>query len=334
MGSVAVLVASGVYLSWQYIRDMGGLVGTAYGTMLITKVTLMLGVLLLGGMNYLTIRHWKVTDHRREMLRRVPVFAEVEAGIGVIILMAAAALTDQPPAVDVVVGRASTSEVVRVFAPKMPRLTPAPLARMLPNASSSLDPYGLATGLQKTQSNFNHNISGIFVIIIALVAFIDRFTRTRWTRHWPLLFLSFAVFLLVFSEPTAWPLGHEGFWRTLVAPDVLMHRLATLLVVALAIFEWRVRAGGLAATRWRYVFPVLCAVGGVLLLTHSHSLFAIKSAFLIEDSHNAIGTLAVLMGAGRWLELRMQGREGRVAGLVWPVCFLLVGLVLLFYRET
>lgn len=332
--SVVFLIIAGVYLYWQYIYSVSGLIGTAYGTMLITKVALMAVVLLLGGINNLTIRHWKVTGDGEGLLRRLPVFAEIEAGIGAIILMVAAALTDQPPSVDVLDGRASPMEVLRVFAPKIPQLTPAPFAKMLAHASSSLDPYSLPTALQKIQSNFNHNISGIFVIIVALGAFIYRFTGARWARHWPLLFLPFALFLLIFGEPNGWPLGNEGFWNTLAAPEVLVHRLSTLFVVGLAIFEWRVRAGGLAATRWRYVFPLLCVIGGVLLLTHSHSLFAIKSAFLIEGSHNAIGVLAVLMGAGRWLELRMSGQESRIAGIIWPICFMLIGFVLLFYRET
>jgi putative copper resistance protein D len=82
------------------------------------------------------------------------------------------------------------------------------------------------------------------------------------------------------------------------------------------------------------VFPLLCGIGGALLLTHTHSIFAIKRTFLIEASHNAIGIFAVLLGASGWLELRLPGREGRVAGLIWPIFLTLVGVVLLFYQET
>jgi putative copper resistance protein D len=188
--------------------------------------------------------------------------------------------------------------------------------------------------LEKIQSNFNHNISGLFVIVLGLGAFLDRATGARWARHWPLLFLPFALFLILFVEPNGWPLGNEGFWATLAAPEVLQHRLATLLVAALGLFQWQVRAGALAATRWRYAFPLLCCCGGALLLTHSHSVFAVKWVFLIEVSHNVIGILAVLIGAGGWLELRLPEREGRLAGLLWPLCFILVGVVLLFYREA
>jgi copper resistance protein D len=155
----------------------------------------------------------------------------------------------------------------------------------------------------------------------------------RVARHWPLLFLTLAAFLFLFAEPTVWPLGPESFWTTLIAPGVLQHRLATVLVVALAFSEWRVRVGGLAMTRWRFAFPLLCAAGGALLLTHSHSVFATRSEFLIEVSHAVLGLLALFVGVGRWLELRLPAPSNRAAGLLSAVCLIGVGLVLLFYRE-
>ncbi len=333
LGSVVVLVAAGFYLSWEYIRGFNGLVGTAYGTMLLTKIALMFGLLLLGGINNLTIRGWKMTGSNSELLRRVPVFAEVEAGIGVIVLMAAAALTAQPPAIDTVTQQATPAQVLHVFAAKMPQLVPPPRAEMLAEATSSTDPFALPNRISELQSDFNHNISGIFVILIGLGAFTSAVTRWRWARHWPLIFIPFALFLVAAGEPNGWPLGPEPFWGTLIAPEVLQHRLATLLVVVLGLVEWRVTAGGLASTRWSYVFPILLLAGGGLLLTHSHSVFSITWAFLIEVSHNAIGVLAVFAGAGAWIQLKLPDREGRIAGIIWPVCLTLIGIVLLFYRE-
>lgn len=331
--SVVVLVAAGIYLSWEYIGGGYGLVGTAYGTMLITKIVLMCVLLLLGGINNLTIRQWKLTGDGTDLVRRVPYFAEVEAGIGLIILMLAAALTSQPPAIDVLNERATPAEVLHVLAPKVPRLAPPPHAQMLATANSSTDLYALPGTISKLQSDFNHNWAGICVILVGLGAFLNRLTRWRWTRHWPLLFLPLALFLLVIGEPNGWPLGPEPFWKTLIAPEVMQHRMATLLVVVLGLVEWRAEALPQSSMRWRYLLPLLFAVGGALLLTHSHSVFAIKWAFLVEVSHNAIAIFAVLAGAGAWLDLRMSGREGRIGGILWPVCVTLVGFVLLFYRE-
>lgn len=332
--SVVVLVAAGFYLSWEYIRGINGLVGTSYGTMLLTKIALMFALLFLGGINNLTIRNWKLTGNSSQLLRRVPVFAEVEAGIGLIVLMAAAALTAQPPAIDTINQQATPAEVLYTLAPKMPQLTPPPRAEMLATASSSTDPFALPNKIAEVQSDFNHNISGIFVILIGLGAFLSAVTHARWARNWPLLFIPFALFLLIIGEPNGWPLGPEPFWKTLIAPEVLQHRLATLLVVVLGLVEWGVTTGMLAATRWKYLFPILLLAGGGLLLTHSHSVFAIKWAFLIEVSHNAIGVCAVFAGAAAWIQLKLPGREGRIAGILWPIFLTLVGVVLLFYKEV
>jgi putative copper resistance protein D len=332
--SVIFLTSFGLYLAFQFISDFRGLVGTAYGTMLLTKIFLMSFALFLGGLNFFTIRKWKLTGDPDELLLRTPQIIETEAGIGLIIFLAAAAFTAQPPAIDVLAQRASPREVLYVFAPKFPQLTPVSFASLNENVKSEIDPYAVATPLDKIQSNFNHNISGIFVVLIGLGALFHQLSFPKLARHWPIIFIPFWLFLTIFAQPTGWPLGNRGFIESLFAADVLQHRLGTFLVAILGIFEWRVQNGTLNSTQWRYLFPVLCFLGGALLLSHSHSLFPDKTAYLIEVSHNAIGILAVLVGAGRWLELRAPGQTGRTAGVVWPISFTLVGLVLLFYQEV
>ena len=98
--------------------------------------------------------------------------------------------------------------------------------------------------------------------------------------------------------------------------------------------EGGVGVGRLTAPRWRFVFPLLCAVGGAILLTHSHAMFNLKSEFLAEVSHAPMGVLAVFLGWGRWLELRLPEPEKRIPGWLWAVSLALIGLILLFYRET
>jgi len=81
-------------------------------------------ILRLGAANLFAIRRWIRENDRSGIDLLTPAFAEVEAGAGMIIILAAAALTSQPPAVDVQAGRASFLEVLNTFAPQMPRLTP------------------------------------------------------------------------------------------------------------------------------------------------------------------------------------------------------------------
>jgi len=155
-----------------------------------------------------------------------------------------------------------------------------------------------------------------------------------WARHWPLGFLAMAVFLLVRNDPGSWPLGPEGFWEGLTRAEVVQHRIFVLLVVAFGVFEWAVRTGRVASRRLVLVFPVLCAAGGVLLLTHSHASLNLKAEYLTEVTHAPLGVLALAAGWGRWLELRLPAGDGRLPGRIFVTAFALVGVLLLFYRES
>lgn len=165
------------------------------------------------------------------------------------------------------------------------------------------------------------------------LACLERTGRARWARHWPLLFLGLAMFMFVRNDPRAWPLGPAGFWETLALPDVLQHRLAVVLVAALGVLEWLVRTGRLRSQRWALLFPLPCAAGEALLLTHSHAMFNLKAEFLAEVTHTPLGLLGVFVGWGRWLELRLPPPENRIPGRVGVLSMLLLGTLLVFYRE-
>ena len=82
------------------------------------------------------------------------------------------------------------------------------------------------------------------------------------------------------------------------------------------------------------VFPLLCATGGALLLTHQHALSNIKDQLLIEITHVPLALAGITAGWARWLELRLEPPISRAAAWVWPIAFVLVGVILLIYRET
>ena len=71
-----------------------------------------------------------------------------------------------------------------------------------------------------------------------------------------------------------------------------------------------------------------------MLLTHSHSLGNAREELLAQLSHAAVAVLGIAAGWSRWLELRSSGRGAQLAAWSWPLCLLLVGLVLLDYRES
>jgi len=182
-------------------------------------------------------------------------------------------------------------------------------------------------------SEFNHNVSGLVVLLAGLLAVAAR-AGWRWARNWPLAFLALAVFLFLLADAEYWPLGPVPFWRGFLVAEALQHRLAVLLIVAFALFERRVQTGSAASPATALVFPFVCFLGGALLLTHSHSLNNPKNELLVELSHASIAILGVAAGWSRWLELRLPDGPRRALSWVWPVCFVLVGVLLLDYRES
>jgi len=84
------------------------------------------------------------------------------------------------------------------------------------------------------------------------------------------------------------------------------------------------------------VFPGVCVLGGMVLLTHSHALGNVKEELLVELSHTSLAILGIIAGWSRWLELRLPqtSKAPKYLSWIWPVCFILVGLVLMDYHES
>ncbi len=325
--AVAVLIAAGVGLTFGYVDGIEALLGTAYGVMVLTKAVILCGLLVLGAANFFAIR--RLPDTPVASRRRLRRFVEVELGLGITVLFAAASLTSLPPAVDVVADRAGLGEVMTQFTPQWPRLT-SPTIDQLPVD----DPNAPRTDADRAWSEYNHHVSGLFVLAMGLLAILHVSGVARWARHWPLVLLGLAAFMLVRNDPGAWPLGPQGFWASMAEPTVLQHRVFVLLVVVFGVFEWMVRTGRITSSGAGLVFPLLCAVGGGLLLTHSHASLNLKSEFLLEVTHAPLGVLGVAIGWARWLELRLAAPDDRMPGRIWASALAVFGVLLLFYRES
>jgi putative copper resistance protein D len=276
---------------------------------------------------------------------------EAEIGIGFTVVMAAASLASQPPAVDLAAGRISNDELVQRFTPRIPRLKTPAVSELSPASEQLLAMEAQRNGTVSTYipginpprpsnagdiawSEYNHHWAGLIVLATGLLAFASRAGKQTWARNWPLLFIGLAVFLFFRADPENWPLGPNGFRESFLVAEVLQHRLFMLLILGLALFEWRVQTRQSGSAWMPYVFPGICAVGGAVLLTHSHSLSAGKEAALIELSHIPIALFAVFAGWSRYLELRMSPDSPKVLSWVWTVCFVMIGSALLLYREV
>ena len=347
--SVGVLATAGLVLSVSYVGSIPAVYGTSYGAMVATKVILFALLLFLGAMNYQLVR-----GQSSSLLQSVHRFGEAEIGIGVTVILLAASLTSLPPAVDLAEGRVSGPEVFARMAPRVPRLSSPARADLPEDAYAALEKSYIATTTlssesyvpgqagnrpntpaEKAWSEYNHHWAGMIVLVIGLLAIFAQLGRASPARNWPLIFLGLAAFVLLRSDPETWPFGPVGFWVRMTDPEVLLHRIIALLVIGLAIFEWRVQTDRVASPTVRLVFPVLIGVASALLLTHSHSLGNIKEEVLAELSHAPLAILGIMAAWSRWLELRLpsENRTRLAMAAVWPVCFLLIGAALLNYRE-
>jgi copper resistance protein D len=343
MVSVAALIGAGASMSWFYVGSMAATFGTTYGIMLGAKVILTLVLLGVGGLNLRIVQGIRQGLAPRLLsLRR---FGEAEIGVGFTVILVAASLTSTPPAIDVLGNRVSPHEIAQRIKPQWPRMDTPRLSDLsppspVPSAITSVQPSSFVPGqvfhpnrpADIAWSEYNHHWAGLVVLAIGILALASY--RFRWARHWPLTFLGLAVFLLIRADSESWPLGPRGFWESFLVAEVAQHRLFVLLIVLFAFFEWSVRTGRTSLRRASLVFPLVCATGGALLMTHSHSLGNAKEEFLAELSHMPLAVLAVVAGWSRWIEIRVPDAYPRVTAWIWPICFVLIGTVLMLYRES
>jgi copper resistance protein D len=326
LGAVIALTASGLGLAFYYVESPQAMIGTGYGLMVMTKVAMLAALAVFGAMNFFAVRRFAaLAAVSRVRMRR---FVEVELGLGFIVFFAAASLTSLPPAVDVVADRATIAEVGHRFAPHWPRFSSPPI-EALPVG----DREAPRTDEDRAWSEFNHHWSGIFVLAMGILALLNRL-GAGWARNWPLIFLGMAAFMLLRNDPGSWPLGPETFWEGMAHVEVVQHRIFVLLVTIFGIFEWAVRSGRLRSPRAALAFPLLCVIGGGLLLTHSHASLNLKAEYLLEVTHAPLGVLALAIGWDRWLELRLPPPGNKPAGRLLSCGLIAIGLLLIFYRES
>jgi len=348
--SVITLFLAGVTLSLFYVDSFDAVYGTAYGVMVASKVFLFFELVFLGALNFYVVRG--VRSNPAQLTTRLRCFAEAEVGIGFTVILAAASLTSVPPAADLKVDRVTAAEIVERMTPRWPRLHSPRVEELsestlekIRKAVAGGDPVpesyilgGSATTPNTPAdiawSEYNHNWSGLVVLAIGLLALAWRTGFAPWAQHWPLLFLVLAAFLFLRADPENWPLGPNGFFESFANSEVLQHRASVVLIVIFAFFEWGVRTGRIRSDRAVLVFPAVCSFGGALLLTHSHALQNIKEELLAELTHVPLALLGITAGCARWLEIRLPPADRKIASWVWPVCFALVGLLLMLYRES
>ncbi len=346
IASVAMILISGLPIALQYIDTWNGLIGTGYGNLLMVKITLLALALGFAWLNKSAVQEYVVSGNYYALNNRVPYYIEAEAFVLITLLFTAASLASQPPAIDIPTLTATWQEVLNTFSPQIPQTSSPSHTALLAGEAGRVAIIDQVPSIAATEwSNYNHNIAGIFLTVMSFFAMLsyikhlpsplsafDKYLPL--TRYWPLGFVGLGIFLFFRSDAETWPLGPIGFWEsTFNNGEVLQHRIATLLVLVLGIIELSARMTKNPDSKLPFVFPLLAAFGGLMLLTHSHVGFQAKSAFLIQVGHTTMGIFSLILACGRWLELKLDRPGKDIAGFISVAALFQIGIILMFYRE-
>ncbi len=344
--AVIMILASGLPIALQYIDSWNGLVGTGYGNLLMVKIILLGMALCFAWLNKRAVDSYSASANDYIITHRVPYYIEAEAFVLITLLFTAASLASQPPTIDVPTLTASWQEVLNTFSPQIPQTISPSHTALIAGEAGRVAIIDQVPSLAATEwSNYNHNIAGIFLTVMSFFAMLSyvkylpsplsnlgRYLPL--TKYWPLGFVGLGIFLFFRSDAETWPLGPIGFWEsTFNNGEVLQHRIATLLVLLLGIFELSARMTKNPESKLPFVFPVMAAFGSLMLLTHSHVGFQAKSAFLIQIGHTSMGIFSLILACGRWLELKLEKPCSDIAGFISVAALFQIGIILMFYRE-
>jgi copper resistance protein D len=193
----------------------------------------------------------------------------------------------------------------------------------------------------KKESEFNHHLAGFFVILAGLFIFTKDtvFPGKSFLRYaWPTCFLVSGLFLLVFSDTELWPFGPQSWWYGLTHNhEDLQHKTFALILLALGIIEVQ-RARGILKSAWAgWVFPALAAFGSVMLLFHEHHTGMhgaehMSTMARIQAEHFSFALTGLGIGAFRGLS-EVPTRWQVMFARLWPLLMIVLGVLLVFYRE-
>ena len=190
-------------------------------------------------------------------------------------------------------------------------------------------------------SEFNHHLAGFLVALGAVfMLFQDRLKR-RWpaVKHlWPACFLISGIFLLVWSDTELWPIGTQPWIATMIDnSEVRQHKAFALLLLTLGCIEWQ-RARGVLTAAWSgWVFPGLAIAGSILLLFHPHEggmhgADHLERMALIQSEHLSFSLAGIGIAVTRSLS-EIETHWRKVFARTWPVLMMVLGLLLMLYRE-
>jgi copper resistance protein D len=192
----------------------------------------------------------------------------------------------------------------------------------------------------KRESEFNHHLAGVLVILAALFFLAQPMLTKRWpaARYaWPICFLIAGIFLFIFSDTEIWPFGNQSFIYAMTHnPEDVQHKTFALILLVLGVIEMLRASGRLKAAWSAWVFPVVSLGGCILLLFHHHGGMhgpdAMKTMVSVQHQHlhfaeagaGAAVTKGLAESGAKWYEIFSK---------IWPLFLIVLGVMLVMYTE-
>jgi len=197
-----------------------------------------------------------------------------------------------------------------------------------------------------------HLTTGAFFWLVGCFALFDElsiFRQVRWSLLWPGTALAVGIIGFAYDESRECVTGGVGWIDSLRSAQVVQHKIAALAIAFGGLVELLRPLGIAQQSAWRYVLPAASAVVGGLLLVHGahgHCLVPAgtpahggaltsglghpASRVRLQHALMALVCFALAMTtvgrAHRWI-------DRRAAGMLWPLECLLLGTLLVAYRE-
>lgn len=186
-------------------------------------------------------------------------------------------------------------------------------------------------------SERNHHIAGLMVVLMGLaeLAYVLRLSSLSWARLLlPAALLFAGLFVMIWSDHEAWPIGSLTFSQTFSGGDheILQHKIYGILALGVGSVELFRRLGRIGHKAWASPLPFMAIVGGLMLFGHSHGFH--PSAQKIAMHHAIMGMMAVTAGSSKLMSAWAGFRESSSKWeWVWVSLILLIGVQLLIYSE-
>ncbi|PYT93500.1 MAG: hypothetical protein DMG36_09525 [Acidobacteria bacterium] len=204
------------------------------------------------------------------------------------------------------------------------------------------DPAQAAKRLaDKQESEFNHHLAGLFVILAGafILAESHLVTRLPVVRYaWSTCFLAAGLFVLFYSDTEIWPFGPQSPWYAITHNvEDLQHKIFSIILLALGYVEFQ-RARGRLKSPWAaWFFPVVGGAGAILLLFHVHSgdmqsPHAMESMERIQRQHHWFASTGLGVALANGLAETSQKWQ-QFFRKVWPALLIILGVLLVLYKE-